>query len=130
MIRACLLVLLVTLPGLVYACELEGANQMELESGETLYHRVKKPPLTVARHFSMQFRVCRHGTPVTVKRFKLDAVMPAHNHGMNYRAKIDVGADGLIEASGLLFHMPGRWQLIVDIATDAAIHQVKLDYQI
>lgn len=130
MIRCCLLALLGLVLGPVVACELEGAERKELQQGMTLFHRVKSPPLELAQHFAMQFRVCRQGVPVTVSRFKLDAVMPAHNHGMNYRASIVIGAGGLIEASGLMFHMPGRWQLLVDFASEDAIQQVKLDYQI
>jgi len=37
--------------------------------------------------------------------------MPEHGHGMNYRPTIEVLGDGRFRASGLLLHMPGRWQL-------------------
>lgn len=130
MIRAGLLVLLILPFSPVYGCELAAAERKELEPGLTLFYRVKAPPIAVTRHFSMQFLVCEQGVAAAVKRFKLDARMPAHKHGMNYRAAIVIGEDGLINASGLLFHMPGRWRISVDFATEAAIHQVKLDYQI
>ena len=40
--------------------------------------------------------------------------MPDHRHGMNYRPAVTL--DGLSgTAEGLMFHMPGRWQLILDV---------------
>ena len=44
--------------------------------------------------------------------------MPAHRHGMNYRARVSVRDDGAYSAysaEGLMFHMPGRWRLIFDL---------------
>ena len=38
--------------------------------------------------------------------------MPDHRHGMNYRPAVSLnGMSGTAE--GLMFHMPGRWQLIL-----------------
>ena len=40
--------------------------------------------------------------------------MPVHRHGMNYHPTVTLeGLSGTAE--GLLFHMPGRWQLILDV---------------
>ena len=40
--------------------------------------------------------------------------MPDHRHGMNYRPAVTLnGSSGTAE--GLMFHMPGRWQLILDV---------------
>ena len=40
--------------------------------------------------------------------------MPDHRHGMNYRPAVTPnGLSG--SAEGLLFHMPGRWHLILDV---------------
>lgn len=130
MIRGCSLLMLATVLNPGYACGLAGAEQKRLVDDVTLYYRIENPPLLVAQHFSMQFRVCRNGVAVVPQRFKLDAMMPAHKHGMNYRAAIATSEHDLIEASGLLFHMPGHWQLIVDFATADAIQQVKLDFHI
>ena len=43
---------------------------------------------------------------------QLDADMPAHRHGMNYRPTVRALGDGRFVADGLLFHMPGRWRLL------------------
>jgi hypothetical protein len=82
----------------------------------------------VAKHFAMQFRFCRDDQPYQVDRFKLDASMPAHSHGMNYRASILPRDEGLFEAQGLMFHMPGKWQLRLDFTLEGEAGQVRLDY--
>ncbi|MFO0829744.1 MAG: FixH family protein [Phycisphaerales bacterium] len=53
-------------------------------------------------------------TPLRGGSVDVDASMPQHGHGMNVRPKmIDLG-DGRHRAEGMLFHMPGRWELFVD----------------
>jgi len=62
-------------------------------------------------HFSVRLHFCG---PV-VRRIKLRGWMPDHQHGMNYRPTI-TRSGMAAQAKGLLFHMPGKWQLILDIA--------------
>ena len=70
--------------------------------------------IPVGAHFSIRFRLC--GPPA--RRVQVRGWMPDHRHGMNYRPGVTLsGLSGAAE--GLLFHMPGRWQLILDIAGDA-----------
>ena len=130
MIRLLLIAALCHAPFAVAACDLENAESVSAADGVTLQYRVKNPPLAPAQHFSLQFRVCRGDTPVVVDQFKLDASMPAHQHGMNYRPSVTLEADGLIEASGLLFHMPGHWQVVADLEFAGERHQFSIDYQL
>ena len=46
--------------------------------------------------------------------------MPAHRHGMNYRATVSTLSPGVYRAEGLMFHMPGRWRVIFDRRSKAA----------
>ena len=112
------------------ACELAGSDLVELETGVTLHYRIDPSPLPIAQHFSMQFLVCRGGRPLALDSFELDALMPAHGHGMNYKANIEIQHDGLIEATGMLLHMPGPWQISVDLSYDDLARQIKIDYQL
>ena len=41
----------------------------------------------------------------------LDAVMPDHQHGMNYAPTVTDLGDGRYRFDGLVFHMPGTWEL-------------------
>ena len=46
----------------------------------------------------------------------VDAGMPQHGHGMSVRPVHRSGvADGEFEVDGMLFHMPGAWELYVDV---------------
>lgn len=47
----------------------------------------------------------------------VDASMPHHGHGMNVVPRIVRGDDGWI-AEGMLLHMPGRWEFVVDVELD------------
>lgn len=44
----------------------------------------------------------------------VDAEMPHHGHGMNFVPEV-TGGDGAWVATGLLFHMPGRWEVAIDV---------------
>jgi hypothetical protein len=46
--------------------------------------------------------------------------MPEHRHGMNYRPVVVARGAGLYRADGLMFHMPGRWEIHFDVVTAAA----------
>lgn len=71
------------------------------------------PVIEVGRHFTVDVRVCVDGTPPLLTR--VDADMPEHRHGMNYRPTLAAKGEGRWVAEGLLFHMPGRWRLTFDV---------------
>ena len=48
-------------------------------------------------------------------RVVVDATMPLHHHGMNRVPKIETEGDGRWRARGMLFHMPGEWELTIDL---------------
>jgi hypothetical protein len=70
--------------------DLDGDKVVELEPGITLHYRIEPSPLRVAQHFSMQFRACRGVQSLRLDGFKVDALMPKHGHGMNYKAHIEI----------------------------------------
>jgi len=71
------------------------------------------PVIEVGRHFVVDVRVCAEGAAPVLTR--LDADMPEHRHGMNYRPALAAKGEGRYVAEGLLFHMPGRWRLSFDV---------------
>ena len=76
----------------------------------TAWWRSEPASLPVSEHFSIRFHLC--GPPVD--RVRVHGWMPDHRHGMNYRPAVTLnGLSGT--AVGLLFHMPGRWQLILEV---------------
>jgi hypothetical protein len=84
-----------------------------LESGDlVVLYRTLPSAIEIGRHFSVEAVVCG---PAPSRVVRVDADMPEHRHGMNYRAKVSAAGDGRYLAEGLLFHMPGRWQLLIDV---------------
>jgi hypothetical protein len=70
-------------------------------------------PIPVGKHFSLNLEVCGPA-PVLVK---MDADMPAHKHGMNYKPAISPLGPGMYRVDGLMFHMPGQWRVTFDVGT-------------
>lgn len=53
--------------------------------------------------------------PVTAQLRGVDASMPEHRHGMNYRPSLVSLGRGRWRAEGLLWHMAGRWELSFEL---------------
>ena len=58
---------------------------------------------------------------------EVDAGMPEHFHGMNTAPRVTRAADGAFLAEGLLFHMPGLWELRVDITRGPRSERAQTD---
>ena len=69
----------------------------------------------VGTHFAVDFAVCPRAPGEAPSAVRVDANMPAHRHGMNYRPVVTTKSGELFRAEGLLFHMPGRWDLTFDV---------------
>lgn len=52
--------------------------------------------------------------PVFAGTLSVDAAMPHHGHGMNVRPTVRAAGDGAFRVDGMLFHMPGYWELYLD----------------
>jgi cytochrome c peroxidase len=72
------------------------------------------PDVAVGRHFALEVSACAKRGPAPVA-LKVDARMPAHGHGMNYAATVKAVGTGHWRAEGLLFHMPGGWEVVFEL---------------
>jgi hypothetical protein len=71
--------------------------------------------IAVGAFFAVVVEVCAKPGAPAAESVDMDAHMPAHRHGMNYAPKIERLSATRFRATGLLFHMPGRWEFLVDI---------------
>lgn len=72
-------------------------------------------PWATGRHFALEIEACpRAGVPLPAA-LGVDADMPAHRHGMNYRPTVRATGPGRFRAEGLMLHMPGRWRLLFEV---------------
>lgn len=95
-------------------------GQSTIIAGSQFTVRLTQPSvIRVSEPFAVQVAVCdRHaGSAVSLN---LDAIMPRHGHGMNYRPTVKTLAakDGIVryEVGGLLLHMPGQWEWQISLA--------------
>ena len=81
-----------------------------VDGSTVLSYRAMPSPVDVGEVFAVEVFACL-GESTTPVRLNLDANMPAHGHGMNYRLSERVLGPGHSMFEGLLFHMPGAWRL-------------------
>jgi len=109
------------------ACELPGgpAQRLKAKTHELVF-RTLPAAVRVGEHFAVEFAVCPPPESVRV-----DAWMPEHRHGMNYRPTVASQGKGLYRAEGLMFHMAGRWEFVFEVrsggATERLAHSVRLE---
>jgi hypothetical protein len=80
--------------------------------------RARPQAIAVGKPFSIEFEVCPRSAGTVIDRLQVDAWMPEHQHGMNYRPSVTGRPTALMQANGLVFHMPGRWQLVFEMQAD------------
>ena len=83
--------------------------------------------IEVGQPFSLLFNICaKSNTPGEL--LAVDAQMPDHKHGMNYRTTIVPGGDGRYRVDGLVFHMPGHWELSIDVRAGEESERLTHDF--
>ena len=91
-----------------------GTGWVVFSSHYMIAFRPEPMRIEVGEPFALLFNVCtKSGNPAEL--VAVDAQMPEHKHGMNYRPSIVAGEDGRYRAEGLVFHMPGRWEVSIDV---------------
>jgi hypothetical protein len=91
-------------------------------SFDIAYRTVPGAP-AIGKHFAIEVRVCRRSGDAQPRAIRVDAFMPEHNHGMNYKPTVRMTADGY-RADGLMLHMPGQWEIRFDIDDPAGNERI------
>ena len=108
------------------ACELPPGVRIESERLSISYRTVPAK-IAVGQPFVLELAACAKRGAAVSERVKLDAHMPEHRHGMNYRTKVVSKGAGRFHSEGWLFHMPGRWEFLFDIDTERLTHSVRIE---
>lgn len=93
------------------ACLTPPAGAQEISEGPLRVAWLAQPKPVVGRPFLLKIFVC----PADLELVRVDAQMPEHRHGMNYRTSLKHLGQGHWQAQGLLWHMSGRWELSLDV---------------
>jgi hypothetical protein len=107
----------------------EAQGRVESPDVVVLYRAVPSP-IQVGRHFTVEAVVCPAPPPGAASGLSIDAYMPEHRHGMNYRPRVARAGDGVYVAQGLLFHMPGQWQLRFDVDRGGKTQRLSADIEL
>lgn len=99
--------------------------------GFFVFYRIGAPSGSIPLNemFAMNVRVQdANRQPLGPKDIELrvDAAMPQHGHGMNTTPRTQ-SSDGGFQVSGMLFHMPGDWQIYFDVTRDGTTDRATVD---
>lgn len=95
-----------------------------------IVYRPGRDPIPRGETFSIDawvFAPDAPDAPCTDVALAVDAAMPEHGHGMNRVPRVDSRPDGGFHAEGLLFHMPGRWELYFDVTRGAVTERAQAE---
>lgn len=104
------------------ACTLGAADGHRIADGPVqLAWRSEAGGIAVGQPFVLLMTVC----PADAQLRRVDATMPAHRHGMNYRASLQPLGGGRWRAEGLLWHMAGHWELLIEVQAAGQLHTLR-----
>jgi hypothetical protein len=112
--------------GIAQACQLPPGTRIESERVSLSYWTIPAK-IAVGQPFVLELAACPKGGAPVSERVRLDAHMPEHRHGMNYRTKVVPLGAGRFHSEGWLFHMPGRWEFLFDVGTERLTHSVRIE---
>lgn len=131
--RASLATMGALLAGAAQACEvptLDKARKLDDGAGSSLVWRFVPAQPKIGEFFAIEFGGCALGGPLTAEAVRVDATMPAHRHGMNFKPRVTTVGPNLLRAEGMMFHMPGTWQLSFEQRSSAGIARLTTDVEI
>ncbi len=110
-VRAALAGVVLAAPALACDPALSGGAAQRIEGERyVLAWRAQPAPIRLGEFFALEIAVCARDGASPPVALRVDAQMPEHRHGMNYRPSVARAGDGRFVVSGLLLHMPGRWE--------------------
>jgi hypothetical protein len=112
--------------GPIVACELPPGVRLETARLAVSY-ATKPAKIAVGEPFVLELAACPKSGAPAPERVRLDAHMPEHRHGMNYKTRVVPLGSGRFHSEGWLFHMPGRWEFVFDLGAERLTHSVRIE---
>ena len=111
-------------PATFAACPPAAADGTVLQAGPVqLAWRADPLMIKTGQPFALQLQLC----PAQAVLARVDATMPEHRHGMNYKPSLHQLGEGRWRVDGLLWHMAGRWELRFDVQQDGGANTLRQD---
>lgn len=90
----------------------------------TVAYRTAPSPVAMGQHFALEVTVCPRGKAPPPRSLRVDAGMPEHKHGMNYKPTVTTKGGSRYRVEGMLFHMSGRWEIAFDVVTASGTERI------
>lgn len=90
-------------------------------------------PIPLNKSFAVEVLVYDAEDPTQLleqPRVLVDAGMPQHGHGMNRKPLTEPLGGGRHRVEGMLFHMPGSWELYVDVFQDRVSERARFEVEV
>jgi len=102
------------------------------ESNFSARYSSRPAPIPLNELFELELEIASDGGPATELDVRVSGWMPDHGHGTNYQARTTELGEGHYRVRGLLFHMPGLWELYVDVVdvTDTTVRTDRLRFEV
>jgi 6-phosphogluconolactonase (cycloisomerase 2 family) len=68
--------------------------------------------------------------PADDVKLRVTASMPEHQHGMTTQSRVLPLGPGRFDVAGLLFHMPGYWELYFDVQRGLTVERAQMEFRI
>lgn len=109
---------------------LGGATSGATDGGSFRIEYTTDPsPIPLSEPFTMRTRVTdNEGRWIEAASVTVNAEMPAHGHGMDTVPSTSYDAEGWYETEGMLFHMLGEWQIVIDVFDGEVIETARMTY--
>ena len=86
------------------------------DGGTAVAYKTNPTRIEVDKPFSIEVVACVDGEKhMASSRIRVDAGMPMHGYGMNYKPSERKIGPGHSSFDGMVFHMPGHWQIMFDV---------------
>lgn len=110
----------------------EGTRGTSNDGAWHVKYRVVDDQIPLNEEFGLEVAVFDQRTALVSSGIELhaDAGMPQHRHGMLRQATVLPREDGTFLVEGMLFHMPGAWELYFDIKRGAVTERTQFDVEL
>ena len=103
----------------------KGTNPKSIESKNyAIRYRTQPEKIMIGQHFAVELALCAKEGAAVPESVRVDAHMPEHRHGMNYKTTVSSSGTARYRAEGLMFHMPGRWEYIFEVRAGGATERL------
>lgn len=95
-------------------------------------YRTRPAPIPDGELFAIDVEVRTAGGSAAAESLGLtaDAAMPAHGHGMNTQPEVTRVAPGRYLVEGMLFHMPGHWEIYLDLREGGRAERAQVNIEL